>query len=100
MKQKPEQNQSKTKSERMQTRSFFQTRELSLRNLKGRKTLEKSKLPQPPPHILSRTVLFTVNINYISILSNYTSKHLNKFYISTTLVVSIFPVNVPTRSMT
>ena len=43
--------------------------DLSLRHLKGRKTTEKPKLPQPPPHILSRTVLFTININYISILS-------------------------------
>ena len=75
--QKPEQNQSKTKSERMQTRSFFQTRELPLRNLKRSKTLEKSKLPQPPPHVLSRTALFTVNINYISILSNYITIHLH-----------------------
>ena len=53
----------------MQARSFFQTMDLSLRHLKGKKTTEKPKLPQPPPHILSRTVLFTININYISILS-------------------------------
>ena len=58
-------NQSKTKSHRMQTRSFFQTGELSLRYLKERKTIEKSKLPQPSPHILSKAVLF-----------NCTSKHI------------------------
>ena len=63
---KTKQNQGKTKPDRTQTR------ELSLRHLKGRKTTEKSKLPQPPPHELSRTVLFTIKINYISILSNYT----------------------------
>ena len=40
---------SETKPDRMQTRSFFQTREISLRHLKGRKTTEKSKLPHPHP---------------------------------------------------
>ena len=103
------QNQSKTKSDRTQTRSFFQTRDLSLRPLKGRKTTEKSKLPQPPPHILSRTVLFTININYISILSKQilsklckqitSYKDLNELYLSTTPAVSIFPVNAPPWSL-
>ena len=102
------QNQSKTKSDRTQPRRFFQIRDLSLRHSKGRKTIEKSKLPQTPPHILSRTVLFTMNINYISILSKQilsklskqiSSKHQNKFYLSTAPVVSIFPANAPPQSM-
>ena len=102
------QNQSKTKSDRTQPRRFFQIRDLSLRDSKGRKTIEKSKLPQTPPHILSRTVLFTMNINYISILSKQilsklskqiSSKHQNKFYLSTAPVVSIFPANAPPQSM-
>ena len=63
---KTKQNQGKRKPVRTQTR------ELSLRHLKGKKTTEKSKLTQPPPYKLSRTALFTKNINYISILSSYT----------------------------
>ena len=79
----------------MQTRSFFQAGKLSLKHLKGKKTTEMSKLSQLPPHIFSLTVLFTININYIFILSNYTSKHLNKVYLLTNPVVLIFAVNAP-----
>ena len=41
---KTKQNQGKRKPVRTQTR------ELSLRHLKGKKTTEKSKLTQPPPY--------------------------------------------------